>query len=917
MLDMDRTGERVLFGPFCLSVSERLLTRNGDPVDIGGRSFDLLAALVEQPGRVLSKRELLTRVWSDVVVEDGSLRFHMAGLRKLLGEGQDGARYIATQVGVGYAFVAPVERMSSTHEPEAIEAFPEPRSAPKTVNMPSRLPHLIGRDADLRLLADRIVSTPLFTIVGPAGVGKTTLAVEVAHRLGSVFGDQITFVDFSLLEDPALVPQMIAGAMMIAVHTDDPLAVILGHIRDQKILLLLDNCEHVIEAAAAIVERIVEAAPDARVVATSREPLRIRGEHVHRLDALGFPDDPASMSRDQLLSYPAVQLFCERALAADSALALDDEAARLIADMCRRLDGMALPIELAAVRAATHGIEATAQLLGERLSLSWQGRRNAAPRQLTLQATLDWSFELLSEAERIVLARLAVFVGLFSIDAALEVVADECISADEVAFALDELASKSLVAPQRSRGTGTYRLLEMTRAYAREKLLARGSDDARSTARRHAAFYLSEIEAAAAQDEEALHDLRSLRQQLGNIRSALEWAFGDDGDTKLAVRLAAASARVFLNLSSLIESRTWCARALSVIDETQVGTSIELELQAGLGTSLMFTRGNSQAAGEALARALEVASNLGDRWSELRILGRMHIFHERIGEYDVAFNHAERALAVAHAISEPEAIGIAYSLTGISHHLAGDQISARRHLELSLENSPPSERSRTIHYGFDHRNRSAIALSRALWLTGEADQGLRLAKQTVVEAGSLDHAVTRCIALLWSFSVHLWAGEYQEAEHALASFSDCAHVNALGPYIAAAGGLAGELKVEQGETGDALDALEESLSKLRATRYELLTTPFSLSLARGLITEGRLKEGRDLLRTTLDRCEANGERVLVAELLRTQARLDGLEAGKTEFAISTLRRSIVLAHEQGAKAWERQSLADLAVLEVP
>ncbi|SDA35353.1 winged helix-turn-helix domain-containing protein [Sphingomonas sp. NFR15] len=915
MPEHGRTSERVRFGPFCLSTSERLLTRDGVPVEIGGRSFDLLAALVEQPGRVLSKRELLKRVWSDVVVEDGSLRFHMAGLRKLLGGGENGARYIATQVGVGYAFVAPVEAVSPSHAAAVPAEVAAPsRPAPTTINMPARLPHLIGRDTDLALLTQRIVGTPLFTIVGPAGVGKTTLAVEIAHRLGPEFGDQVTFVDFSQLEDPALVAQMIAGAMMIAVQSDDPLAVILGHIRDKKVLLLLDNCEHVIEPVSAIVERIVAAAPGARILATSREPMRVRGEHVHRLDALAYPERPESLGREQLLSYPAIQLFCERALAGDSTLQLDEAAARLIADMCRRLDGMALPIELTAVRAATHGIEATARLLGDRFSLGWHGHRTATPRQQTLQATLDWSYDLLSGVEQIVLARLAVFVGLFSIDAALDVVADERISADEVAAALDELASKSLVVPQRARGMGTYRLLEMTRAYAREKLLARGADEARATARRHASFYFREIDAAAGQDAEALHDLRALRQQLGNIRSALDWAFGPDGDARLAVLLAAASAPVFLNLSSLVECRTWCARALSIIQDEQRGTSMELELQASLGTALMFTRGNSHAAGAALSRALEVASALDDIWNELRLLGRLHIFHERLGDYADAFAHAERAVRIATAIGEPEALGVAYSLSGISHHLAGDQTRARRELELSRKNSAPSRRERTIHYGFDHRNRATIALARALWLTGDADHALRMAKQAVHEAERLDHAVTRCIALVWSFSVHLWAGDVEEAERALAAFADCADTNALGPYIAATDGLRGELALARGDAVAAVGLLEESLSRLRAARYELLTTPFSLALARGLIRDGRWPEAHDLLIAAIGRCETSGERILVPELLRAQAEITERADNSHGAAADVLRRAITLARKQGAVAWERRSSLALAAL---
>ncbi|WP_343546934.1 ATP-binding protein, partial [Sphingobium yanoikuyae] len=559
MADGDRQllGERRSFGPFALLPAERLLTRDGVPVEIGGRSFDLLVVLTEQPGQILSKRDLLKRVWPDVVVEDGSLRFHMAGLRKLLGEGTDGARYIATQVGVGYAFVAPVA-VQGPETGQTVTTAPAPLAP--THNIPPRLPHLIGRTEDLALLQDRVMDTPLFTIVGAGGVGKTSLAIEIGHALAPQFANRVAFVDFSMLENPGLVRPMIAGAMGLTVQSDDPLAVILGHLRDQSFLLLLDNCEHLIAPTAELVEHIIDAAPQVRILATSREPLRVRGEHVHRLDALGYPDDREALTLAQLRAYPAIELFLERARAADSQFRVDEGDARLIGDLCARLGGMALPIELAAVRAATHGLEATARQLGERFSLMWPGRRTALPRQQTLQATLDWSHDLLPDVERIVLERLAIFVGPFSIDAALAVVADALVGADDIAAAVDQLVAKSLIAPNRMRGTGTYRLLEITRAHGRQHLLARGQSDFHANARRHAAYYLAELEALLAQEDDVLQDQRPLRQQLGNIRSALDWAFGEDGDRRIAVRLAAASAPVFLNLSHLIECRNWCQR---------------------------------------------------------------------------------------------------------------------------------------------------------------------------------------------------------------------------------------------------------------------------------------------------------------------------------------------------------------------
>lgn len=905
------------FGPFCLSPSKRLLTKNGVALEIGGRSFDLLVVLTEHAGRVLSKRELLQRVWADVVVEDGSLRFHMAGLRKLLGDGVNGARYIATQVGVGYAFVAQVERLGG---PQLVAA-PLPRTAEDQAwatagqfNLPPRLPHLIGREHDVRLLTERVETTPLFTIAGPAGVGKTSLAVEIGHELLDSFEGQVAFVDFAMLENPAVAQSMIAGAMGISVQSEDPLAVILGHICERRFLLILDNCEHVIGPVADVAERILDEAPKTRIIATSREPLRVRREHIHRLDALEYPEDPDSLSKTELLSYSAVQLFCERAAAADSNLKIDQGAAALIATMCKRLDGMALPIELAAVRVATHGIHTTLEQLGERFSLAWAGRRTARPRQQTLQATLDWSYDLLSEVEQIVLERLSVFVGPFSIDAALAVAADTDIGSDSVAFALDDLTSKSLVAATRIPGSGTFRLLEMTRAYARTKLRDRGPAHHCAAARRHAEFFQNELEMAADQDEDLSRDTATLRQQLGNIRSALDWCFGLGGDLKIGVRLAAASTPVFLNLSHLVECRNWCARALSEIGDDHRGTSIELELQGALGIALMFTRGNSAAAGNALSRSLELATVLDDRWNQLCMLGRLHIFHERIGEYEMAMSYAQRAVDVAKLIDEPEAIGVAYSLLGISDHLAGDQARARQELELSLENSPPSERWRTIRYGFDHRNRSGIALARTLWLTGHTDRAGLVARNTVREAARLNHAATLCIATIWSLSVFLWMGDFDAAEADLNAFTECAKTNALGPYIAAVGGLRGELAVLRGDGSLALGSLEESLSRLRSARYELLTTPLSLALARGLMLEGRLSEARELVDVTIARCDANGERILMPELLRSKAEMLGRMAGDVQVRETILREALGLARRQGAKAWELRAILDLADL---
>jgi predicted ATPase/DNA-binding winged helix-turn-helix (wHTH) protein len=902
------------FGPFELAPRKRLLLRSGAPVEIGGRALDLLIALVEQPGRVVSKRELFDRVWPGRTVEDTSLRFHMTSLRKLLGEGEGDERYITTQVGVGYAFVGTVR--------EVAPAIPMARTRSGVAELSLRaagaLPvrtRLIGRESDVERMLAGLAQPRLFTVVGPGGMGKTTLAVEVGYRLASEHGRHVRFVDLSALADGALIPSALAGALGIPVQTEDPMTVLLGHVRTQDIVLILDNCEHLIDAACAVAERIRETAPKISVLATSREPLRGRDEHVHWLGALPFPSDTVDLSLQEMLAFPAVELFIERAAAANSALAVGVEDARVIAQMCQRLDGMALAIELAAVRVAAHGLETTRAMLGERFALSWAGRRTAQPRQQTLQATLDWSYGLLSQPERRTLERLSVFRGPFSLLAALPVVSDDELDEAQVVAAFEELTSKCLVAPDRTHCPEAYRLLETTRAYGKAKLDERGEAELDAVRRRHARFFLDTMAGLGETPEEIFVGAAMMSGQMGNIRDALDWSFGPRGDQALATSLVAASVPLFAYLSLFVEGRTWCERAVQRLDDQFRDTAVEMELQAALGLTIMFTRGNAPEAGIALHRAFDIATALGDCWNQLRLLGRLHIFHERIGEFEQALAWAEQAVDIAEGVGHPEAIGLAASLAGVSHHLFGDQGRARRELESSLQKSAPSERSRTLYYGFDHRNRSGIALSRVLWLQGLPDQARRLAAQTEIEAIALDHPVTRCIALIWSHSIYVWTGDEAQAKTSLDTFAEIAEVNGFVPYIAVALGQRGVRAIEAGRTRDGVAWVQESLARLHAARYELLTTTFELSLAHGLLLGGQAEDALRRVDATLARCRENGEAFILPELLRLRARVVQQDGGdRSGEAERLLDQALNISREQGARAWELRAAHDLAGL---
>src|SRR5271154_6909801 len=509
-----QSNDVVSFGPFSLFAAERLLKKADEPIPLGDRALDLLIALAERAGEVVTHKELMSTVWPDVTVEEGNLRFQMATLRKALGDGRDGVRYVSTVAGRGYCFVAPVTRSAAARTvPVTGIATTE-----RVQKLPPRLVRMVGRDDTVRSLAEQLQRWRFVSIVGHGGVGKTTVAISVAHALVDGFHDAVFFIDLAALTDPQLVPTAVASALGLTVQTQDPLVGLLAFIGDRKILLVLDNCEHVISVAAALAERVVSEAPQAHILATSREALRVEGEHVHVLYSLECPPEDAGLTALEALRYPAAQLFMERAAASGYDAALSDGEAPIVAQSCRRLGGVALAIELAASRVGSLGIRGTAELLENRFSLLWHGRRTALPRHETLNAMLDWSYSLLSDHEKLVLCRLSVFVGDFTLQAAGSVASETGVDEAEVIDAVANLVAQSLISRSVIEST-YYRLLETTRFYAATKLVERG--DADRIARRHAIFYSEFFK----HDEiiQSLfgeYDLSGYASHLGNVRAA-------------------------------------------------------------------------------------------------------------------------------------------------------------------------------------------------------------------------------------------------------------------------------------------------------------------------------------------------------------------------------------------------------------
>ena len=898
-------ADDISFGPFRLSPRERLLTRDGAPINVGGRAFDILITLIRRPGEIISKKELLTQVWPDVTVDDGSLRFNIGALRKMLGDGRDGARYVTNVPGRGYCFVAPVSQ-GPAEKPSVVQL--------RSSRLPSPLRRMIGRDSAVRAISDNLRAERFVSIVGAGGIGKTTVAVAVGHAMMQEFDGEVVFVDLGALNDPELVPSALSSILGLVAHDSDPISGLAAYLRDKRLLLVLDSCEHVVETAASLAEAIFAEAAEVHILATSREPLRVEGEHVHRLVPLDCPPEDDDLTAEHALSFPATQLFVERILASSSGFELSDADAPLVAGICRKLDGMALAIELAAGRVGTFGLQQTATLLDNRLRLLWQGRRTALPRHQTLNATLDWSFDLLDERERATLRRLSVFVGTFGLEAAQEVVADEDLDRADVIEVIASLLDKSLAVAETSGTAARYRLLDTTRAYAREKLLESGEHHEMES--RHARFYAAFMDrlGATAGWLSKVEKVHLFSEHLGNVRAALEWSFSPRGENAVAVALTAGSTLVFIDLSLLIECRTWCQRAAAAIDDDTRGTTHELEVQASLAVSLMFTQGNGEDVRKAFARGLVLARELAQPLREMRLISGFHIYLTRISDFSGALALAERSRLVAAGIADPAGVLMANWMVGVTQHLIGQQDLAWQDCASALTHGETSRWISLTRLGYDHRIIALVASARALWLRGYPDQAVAAAKYTLDEAVKLEYPLTLAIALVWSAYVFFWVGDRRTAAEITERLMAHSAKYSLRPYYAVGLGLRGEVLVLQGQVGEGIELLEQSLDRLRVNRHQILDAGFMSDLAQAQTIAGQPDRAAKTIELAVETVGDNTS-FHAPEMLRIKGEILGSQASPDlPQAELCLQASLQLARRQSALSWELRTAVSLARL---
>ncbi len=890
------------FGRFKVLRQRREVLVDGVPVELGGRAFDVLVALIDADGSVLSKDELMSRVWPGRIVEENNLQVQIAALRKALGSDRALLRTVA---GRGYQFSARIE---------AASASPQARAPLPATNLMTSLAELIGRDTEFGEVVDLVRAHRLVTLTGTGGIGKTRLSLEVGRQLLPRFAGGVWVAELAPLSDPDLVPVTVASALglTLAAGASSPERVAAA-VGTRQILLILDNCEHLIEAAARMAEALLRASPLACVMASSREPLRAPGEYVYRVPSLEVPAETLE-EPERLMQTGAVKLFVARARAAEPHFAPDRQAATMIGAICRHLDGIPLAIELAAARTAALGVEGLAARLDDRFRLLTGGHRTALQRHQTLRATLDWSYELLAEPERVVLRRLTVFAGAFSLESASAVATSAGISASDVVDCVVNLVAKSLLSAGGS-AVAQYRLLETTRAYAIEKLREAGELEA--FARRHAEHYRAVFEVAAAEWEtQPTADwLSTYGRHLDNVRAALDWAWSAGGDTRIGVALTAAAVPLWMHLSLMEECRGRIATALaSHVPAAGEGARQSMQLHAALGLALMYTRGAVPETRAALASALEIAERFGDTDYQLRALWGLCVDRLNNAAFREALALAQRFCALAE--NSPD-MPIGDRMMGLSLHFLGEPTASRRHFERMLSRYvAPAHRSHIIRFQFDQRVTAHIALAEVLWILGLPDQAMRAVETNIDEAVALHHALSLCNSLAKALPVAFLVGDLAAAERFVGMLLDSATRNALGSWQTEGRCFQSVLLIKRGDFANGVPALSGALAELPGINFSLRYTALLGELAEALRGAGEVDRGLIAIDQALERSERIEDRYCVADLFRIKGELVA-SAGTSKAAKAAekhFEQGLDWARRQSALSWELRCATSLARL---
>jgi predicted ATPase len=660
---------RFLFASFELQPDERRLLDAGVPVAVGPRAFDLLVALVERAGHLLTKDELLERVWPKVIVEEAALQMQISALRKILGRDA-----IVTVTARGYRFAL---------EATCVGVEDVSGKTALTHNLPQPLSSFVGREKQILELQGLLRRTRLLTLMGSGGCGKTRLAMHIAVELRGEYPDGVRLVEFAALADPQLVPDAVARVFGLKEQSGKALVqTITDHLVSRNLLMVLDNAEHVLEACAQLSHALLSGCRDLRILVTSRERLGIVGELTYRVPSLAMPDPEQPNTPEQVAQYESARLFIERAQLQQPRFIVTPENALALASICCRLDGIPLAIELAAARVRLMPVEEVSRRLDQRFDLLTGGSRTALPRHRTLRSLIDWSYDLLSGPEQELLCRVSVFSGGWTLDAAKGVCAGQGIDEREVLDLLTSLADKSLVHARDARGETRYELLETVRHYARDRLWEKG-EEARLS-RRHVDCMLALAEQAESRltsgDQQVW--LERLETEHENLRTALSWSCANDGSTVDGLRLASSLGWFWSTRGHYREGRRWLSILMAAVPGGRADPIRAYALRGA--ASLASEEGDFAEAEKLNEEALAIFRRLGDRRGISHVLNNLASMAIDQGNGSAALPLLEESMEIRKELGDRHGAGLVMSNLGLVAHDLKNHDEARSLFERGL-----------------------------------------------------------------------------------------------------------------------------------------------------------------------------------------------------------------------------------------
>ena len=889
----------ISFGEYQIFRSARQLTKSGVQVRIGARAFDILAVLVDRVGEVVTFTELLAAAWPNRILEESNLRVNIAALRKALSDRNSPERIIRSVPGQGYSFVAKIVEGAPRRPGEVLVASTGGKSQ---ASIPALGVRLIGRDAIIDRIARELPQKRFITISGAGGVGKTCVALAVANGLRFFYENAVP-LDLASITAPSLVAPHLASLLGLPTRQVDPIKDIIEHLRHRKFLIVLDNCEHLTESVSKIAELIIEHAYDANILAASREPLRARGERVWRLEPLRVPPLSTTLTAEEVCGFPAAQLFIDRARASHRSWVPTDLEAPAIAEICNKLDGLPLAIELAAARVQRFGVRELAQRLNDPFKILAEEAADAAPGHQTLSTMIKRSFELLSNNEKFVWCRLSLFRGTFTIEGAEAISDDGGHSNRNMIDILGGLVEKSMVAADASSGVMRYRLLETLRVYAfgilEESGQLTGVKQAYADYCHQKSIYLEKSWIL----EPSADWLRRRADDISDIRAALDWAFGPTGDVELGIKLTLGSAPMWFKTMLFTELRRNLERAIEAARVpllTDGGTIVRLNL--ALGSSILGTLGDASQGSDAFHGALTMAAQLRDLPAQFQAIFGLWAVAARANDCSTMVIWTDRAGQIAAASPDLGVAPLYNRMAGLTHHMRGNQSQALQNIERARAPLASPDCHLEQPFALDHRVATNSIYARVLWLTGRAESAEAVVRETVEYGAELGELLSLGYFLNFAaVPVAIWTGNLIAAR---------THTRLLKNLKTLRSGSAFEWE-RRAEPLERLLDLIEAPTPIDVDRvfYGPFVSPHLLDFIS--TADWRLLSPRRYARA-----EDGNSSWCAAELLRAKGELIISEGQPNahRLAEGLFLRSLTMSRSQGAKAWQLRCSASLARL---